>query len=67
MKAAWKTGIYLQPINEDLAAKNLETRALAQPYIEFLESGGKVQDNAEMVETLHKVNSACEAMNQWVL
>ncbi|MGB1204209.1 MAG: agmatinase family protein [Chitinophagales bacterium] len=55
----WKKGIYMLPISEYWQQKNETLRQQAKRYIDFLENGGNVEDNAKMkaiLEAINKVN-----------
>ncbi len=66
VKDAWKMGIYMRELNQDWLKKSKKTRKIAEKYIDFLENGGKIEDNAEMQQNLSKVNDACDELRQWV-
>ncbi len=63
---AWKMGLYMRPINDEILAKNNSLRPLSSRYIEFLEKGGKVKDHVEMQAILNEINEACLLLNNWV-
>ncbi len=63
----WKQGIYMQPIDADIAAQSHHYRAIAARIIEWLEQPGNViADSPEMAQLLREVNHAGQAMNHWV-
>ena len=63
---AWKMGVYMRPLNQAMLAWSMENRSKAERYIEFLESGGIVDENQEMSALLNDLNTACEQLRQWV-
>ncbi len=66
VKDAWKRGIYFQPVSEAVMKIRNQLRPKAVRYIDFLENGGVVSENAEMQQTLTEINEQCEAMNFFV-
>nr|WP_319510249.1 agmatinase family protein [uncultured Draconibacterium sp.] len=66
VKDAWKRGIYFQPVSEAVMKIRNQLRPKAAQYIDFLENGGVVSENAEMQHTLAEINEQCEAMNFFV-
>lgn len=66
VKDAWKQGVFMQPLNENILEDRDEIRPEAVKYIDFLESGGCVSENAKMKHTLETINNRCEELNNWV-
>ncbi len=66
VKDAWKRGIHYQKMNEAILKIRNELRPKAAQYIEFLENGGEVAENADMQKILHEINAACENTNDFV-
>ncbi|WP_297093872.1 agmatinase family protein [uncultured Draconibacterium sp.] len=66
VRDAWKRGIYFQPVSEAVMKIRNQLRPKAVRYIDFLENGGVVAENAEMQQTLLEINEQCEAMNFFV-
>ncbi|WP_373493815.1 agmatinase family protein [Aquiflexum sp.] len=63
---AWKMGIYMLPIPQDLFDKSNSYRILAKNYIAWLESGAS-QDSIERFGAVPGIiNTACSEMNDWV-
>lgn len=63
---AWKMGIHLLPIPEDVQDKSNSYRILARNYINWLESG-KPEDSLERFAAVPAIiNKACAEMNDWV-
>ncbi|HEU5289721.1 MAG TPA: agmatinase family protein [Cyclobacteriaceae bacterium] len=60
---AWKLGIAMQPIPQNLVDENNKLRALSSQYIKALEEG-KPLDPHDPV--LSKINEACENLNIYV-
>ncbi len=58
---AWKMGLYMRPADEAWLAKNDSLRPLAKTYIDFLEEGGKLEDDAHMQAHLAEINIACDS------
>jgi len=63
---AWKSGIAMDEINEDLKSKGLHLREKAVTYIELLTEGDNPADNPEMLAMLDEINLGCSEMTQWV-
>lgn len=66
VKDAWKRGIYFQPVSKAVMEIRNQLRPKASRYIDFLENGGDVSENAEMQQKLAEINEQCEAMNFFV-
>lgn len=66
IKNAWQQGIYVQPSSLEWIEKNKNLRGQSTNYIEFLENGGSVTENAEMQSILDKVNIACQDLKNYV-
>ena len=58
---AWKFGIYMRPIDEEILALSNEMRELAKKHIDYLEHQLPVNQ-----DYLNAVNKASEQVNQWV-
>jgi agmatinase len=63
---AWKSGIAMDKINEDVKSKGLNLREKAETYIELLTEGENPADNPEMQSMLDEINLGCREMTQWV-
>lgn len=63
---AWRKGIFMQSVNENVLDDRNEIRPLAVKYIDFLENGGSVDASPEMNSLLEKINNRCEELNNWV-
>ena len=62
---AWKIKCGTIPINADIQEKNYAMRGIAKGIIEYLETGGKVNDSA-IAQKLATVNQASTSLNDWV-
>lgn len=58
----WKKGMAMEDIDPAIVQKNKEIRKQAEKVILFLESGGILQENHEMLGLLDNVNQACNAL-----
>ncbi len=63
---AWHMGIYQVPSDETWKLKNDQLRPLAKDHIDFLESGGKLEENKEKKDQLASLNMACQDLKNWV-
>lgn len=61
---AWKMGIQMLPINQDLLTKSNKHRSMAEEYIGLLESGEEKSEKGKSL--LEEVNSVCAEMVEWV-
>ncbi len=62
---AWQTKCGTIPINSEIQDRNNTTRAIAKEIIEYLETGGNVNDDA-IAKQLVTVNQASATLNHWV-
>ncbi|WP_448563482.1 agmatinase family protein [Trichothermofontia sp.] len=62
----WQRGIFMQPIAAEIQQRSDVLRTLAQQILEFLESGGNIEDRADLQEARNEINQACHALNQWL-
>lgn len=62
VKDAWKLGIGMDDINEDLKAKSEKYRPVAEVIIDRQCNG----ESAEEIDEIKEVNKACMEMNEWV-
>lgn len=63
---AWKAGLAMDAISEELQALNGKHRVFAEQYISLLEDGETPESNAEMSKLLKQINDACARMNEIV-
>lgn len=65
-KDAWKVGFHLTPISSEWQKLSDDLRNRSVQYIDFLENGGKVEENPEMQEIVAEVNTACDMLRMRV-
>ena len=63
---AWKIGLAMDSISDDIASKSESLRRKAEGYIELLLEGESPESNHEMDNTRKLINSECVKMNNWV-
>lgn len=63
---AWEKGIFMQKVNSSILKKSVKCREKVNPYLSFLENGGKISETREMELLLKEINDACENMNEFV-
>jgi agmatinase len=63
---AWKIGIAMEPISDNLASKSESLRRKAEAYIGLLEEGEDFESNEKMQEIRKLINEECIKMNTWV-
>lgn len=56
---AWKIGHYFIPPDAEWLAESQAWRKKSKQYIDFLEQGGQLAQNADMQAMLHEINVAC--------
>ncbi|RUA33664.1 MAG: agmatinase [Bacteroidetes bacterium] len=61
---AWKMGINMLPINQELLTNSNKHRIMAEEYIGLLESGEEQSENGKNL--LKEINSSCAEMVKWV-
>jgi len=61
---AWKMGIYMEPLDQDLLNRNKQLRPSAENYIVSLENGQEI--SPELEAELRKINIACDEMLQYL-
>lgn len=66
IKDAWKLGVCLLPIDENLQADNNKYRLLAGNYIQWLGEGALEIHGERFAAVPDIINRACEEMNDWV-
>ena len=64
----WKLGMFLDlnEQTEEWAEKSQQYKALAQPIIEALEGGHKIEDNLSLKRDLDSINEICQAFKDEV-
>ncbi|MDN3671075.1 agmatinase family protein [Echinicola jeungdonensis] len=63
---AWKLGIYMLPIPQDIHLSSTNHRILANNYIDWLAMGSEKGDEEQFTAVPGLINKACEKMNNWV-
>ncbi len=66
VKDAWKLGIFMRPLDQEWLSASQQNRIFAKEYIDFLENGGNINDDADMQTLRDKVNQACDELRLWV-
>ncbi len=66
LKDAWKIGLAMIDMPEQLLLLNEFARAKAEAYISLLEDGESPETNSGMKSLLAEINDACVTMNTWV-
>jgi|FLYM01.1.fsa_nt_gi agmatinase len=66
IKDAWKMGVYMLPIPEEIKEKSDNFRILAANYINWLSQGSPKEDLERFGAVPGLVNKASEEMNAWV-
>lgn len=63
---AWKIGIAMEPISDDIASKSESLRRKSEQYIGLLQEGNTPETNSKMEEVRVAINAECEKLNKWV-
>ena len=63
---AWKIGLAMEPVSDDIASKSESLRRKAEHYIGLLQEGEMPETNSKMEEIRTTINAECEKMNNWV-
>jgi agmatinase len=63
---AWKMGIYMLPIPENIATASSNYRILARNYIQWLEAGSPGPEAERFTAVPEVINKACIEMQNWV-
>lgn len=66
VKDAWKIGLAMETVSDDIASKSENLRRKAEQYISSLEEGENPESNKKMSEICALINKECEKMNSWV-
>jgi agmatinase len=66
IKDAWKIGIAMEPVSDDIASKSESLRRKSEQYIGLLQEGDSPETNSKMEEARTAINTECEKLNQWV-
>ncbi len=62
----WKKGFYMMPVDKNIRLKSDYLRQCAELIISHMADGGVVEENAQLNEKLHDVNSGAKMMCDWV-
>jgi len=63
---AWKIGIAMEPVSDDIASKCESLRRKSEIYLSLLEDGESPATNSKMEEMRILINAECLKMNNWV-
>ena len=63
---AWKIGIAMEPVSEDVASKSESLRRKSESYISMLEEGESPETNSKMQDIKDFINAESLKLNQWV-
>ncbi|HSH66540.1 MAG TPA: agmatinase family protein [Bacteroidia bacterium] len=66
IKDAWKIGIAMEPVSDDIASKSENLRRKSEQYIGLLQEGESSESNSKMEEVRVAINAECEKLNKWV-
>ena len=63
---SWKKGVFMLPVDRKILLKNDFLRKENELYLNFINSGEKIESNKFMKKTLKEVNAGCDELHQWV-
>src|SRR6202008_3590964 len=63
---AWKIGVAMEPVSDDIASRSESLRRKAEQYIQLLEEGEAPESNEDMAAIRDKINAECLKLNTWV-
>jgi agmatinase len=66
VKDAWKLGIAMEEIDEQVSAKSTELREKAEECIDGLSNGETYESNAKLKAYAKEIHEGCLWMNNWV-
>lgn len=66
IKDAWKVGIAMEPVSDDIASKSESLRRKSEAYLTLLEEGEEPGTNSKMEDIRMLINAECLKMNNWV-
>lgn len=66
IKDAWKIGLAMEPVSDDIASKSESLRRKSEHYIGLLQEGELPESNSKMEEIRVTINEECKKMNHWV-
>jgi agmatinase len=64
VQETWQAKVYMAPVSKAWQDINHELNVRSKKYIDFLEQGGDLENNAEHLETLQDINEATEHLRQ---
>lgn len=66
IKDAWKIGIAMEPVSDEIASKSESLRRKSEQYIGLLQEGESPETNSKMEDVRVAVNTECEKLNKLV-
>ncbi len=63
---AWKRGIYMLPVNQNIKKESKKLRPVAAKIIDELYEGEEISKDKALSKQLKKINDAGEALKNWV-
>lgn len=63
---AWKRGIMMLDIPQDILLRNNSLRTKAKEYIMMLEAGAVIEEYPVLMQHLQEINMACDELRKWV-
>jgi agmatinase len=66
IKDAWKIGIAMEPVSDDIASKSESLRRKSEQYIGLLQEGDSPETNSKMEDVRVAINAECEKLNKLV-
>ena len=63
---AWKIGIAMEPLSDDIASKSESLRRKSETYLGLLGEGESPETNSKMEDIRKTINAECSKMNNWV-
>lgn len=66
IKDAWKIGLAMDEVSEEVATKSETLRRKSEDYISMLEAGETADTSDVMKEIQQEVNAECLQLNEWV-
>lgn len=66
IRDAWKIGIAMEPVSDDIASKSESLRRKSEQYIGLLQEGESPETNSKMEDVRVAINTECEKLNRLV-
>lgn len=66
IKDAWKIGIAMENVSDDIASRSESLRRKSEHYIGLLQEGDSPESNSKMEDTRLAINAECEKLNRLV-